>query len=67
MNISITNTDELTVWLLLSAVLTFMTALVVLIYCCVLMFETRHRLKELRRPEVDRDGEWPRIRRHERN
>lgn len=69
MNLTITNTDEVTVYLLFASAAIFLLAVAILIYCCFLMLETQQKLKQLAwLPRVDRDdGEWPHIRRQDRN
>lgn len=67
MQLLITNTDEVTVYILFASAAIFLLSVALLIYCFYLLFDTRHKLKQFRLPEVDRDGEWPHIRRQERN
>jgi hypothetical protein len=60
MKLLITNTDEVTVWLLFISTMMLLGGLIVLLYACILMIDVRHRLKASRRPERERnDKDWP--------
>jgi formate-dependent nitrite reductase membrane component NrfD len=49
--------DEITVWLLFIAAVLFLVSMAVLVYCCALLLNVRHKIKQFAwRPEVIRDG-----------
>ncbi len=49
--------DEITVWLLFMAAGLFLASMAILVYCCALLLQVRHKIKEFTwRPEVLRDG-----------
>jgi len=66
MNLTITNTDEVTVYLLFASTAIFVLSAAMLIYCCGILIDTRQKLKAFRFPERERNGDWPHIERHER-
>lgn len=62
MNLTITNTDEVTVYLLFAATAIFLLSVAMLIYCSCIMIDTRHKLKAFRFPERERnDKNWPSV------
>jgi hypothetical protein len=53
----IITTDEITVWLLFLSAGMFLASMGVLVYCCALLLNVRHKIKQFAwRPEVIRDG-----------
>ena len=62
MKLVITNTDEVTVWLMFFNIGLAMVALTVLAYACALLLDVRHRRNALRPPERQRDDkDWPKV------
>jgi hypothetical protein len=55
-------TDDLTVWLLFLSAGMFLASMGVLVYCCALLLNVRHKIKQLPRiAVVARDGNGRRI------
>ena len=50
--------DETVIWLLVASAALFIVSLAILLYCCVLLIDVRHKVKQFTwRPEFVRDGE----------
>jgi hypothetical protein len=50
--------DDLTVWLLFLSAGLFLASMGVLVYCCALLLNVRHKIKQFTwRPEVVRDAD----------
>jgi hypothetical protein len=51
------NPDDALIWLLLFAAAMFLCSLALLIYTAAILLQVRERIREMRPPEVVRDGD----------